>query len=154
MSCGVGRRWGSDLTLLWLWSRLAAVAPIRPLAWELPYAAGVTLKNKTNKQTNKKPTKKQNKTKPTVCQTQIILFPSKFLQRYFVSFFSSLCLYAFCALSAPTCSCSLDKLLHVLHNSAQISHSFIPSTLLCIRDRIISTTGKSLLSQNLYEGNS
>ena len=29
--------------LLWLWCRLAAVAPIRPLAWEPPCAAGVTL---------------------------------------------------------------------------------------------------------------
>ena len=26
--------------LLWLWRRLAATAPIRPLAWEPPYAAG------------------------------------------------------------------------------------------------------------------
>ena len=46
MSCGVGRRLGSDPVLLWLWRRLAAVAPIRPLAWEPPYAAGVTLKGK------------------------------------------------------------------------------------------------------------
>ena len=28
-----------------LWYRLAAVAPIRPLAWELPYAADAALKN-------------------------------------------------------------------------------------------------------------
>ena len=27
--------------LLWLWCRLAARAPIQPLAWEPPYAAGV-----------------------------------------------------------------------------------------------------------------
>ena len=33
-----------DLTLLWLWCRPAAIAPIRPLAWELPYATPVTLK--------------------------------------------------------------------------------------------------------------
>ena len=26
--------------LLWLWCRLAAMAPIRPLAWEPPYTAG------------------------------------------------------------------------------------------------------------------
>ena len=32
MSCGVGRRRGSYLVLLWLWCRLAATAPIRPLA--------------------------------------------------------------------------------------------------------------------------
>ena len=46
MSCGVGRKHGSDLVLLWLWCRLAAVAPIQPLAWELPEAMGVALKNK------------------------------------------------------------------------------------------------------------
>ena len=51
VSCGLGYRCGSDLALLWLWCRLAAVAPIRPLAWELPYAASASLKNKTNKQT-------------------------------------------------------------------------------------------------------
>ena len=44
MSCGVGHRHGSDPALLWLWHRLAAAAPTRPLAWELPYAAGVALK--------------------------------------------------------------------------------------------------------------
>ena len=41
MSCGVGRRCGSDPALLWLWHRLAATAPIRPLAWETPYATGM-----------------------------------------------------------------------------------------------------------------
>ena len=46
MSCGVGHRHGSDLALLWLWRRLAAVAPIRSLAWEHPYAAGAALKSK------------------------------------------------------------------------------------------------------------
>ena len=33
-----------DPTLLWLWCRSVATAPIRPLAWELPYAVGVTKK--------------------------------------------------------------------------------------------------------------
>ena len=32
LSCGVGRRRGSDLALLWLWCRLAATALIRPLS--------------------------------------------------------------------------------------------------------------------------
>ena len=40
MSCGVGRR-GSDSSLLCLWRRLAAIALIRPLAWEHPYATEV-----------------------------------------------------------------------------------------------------------------
>ena len=36
MSCGVGQRYISDLALMW--HRLAAVAPIQLIAWELPYA--------------------------------------------------------------------------------------------------------------------
>ena len=49
VSYRVGHRHGSDLALLWLWRRLANVAPIRPLAWEFPHAAGTALKrqNKT-----------------------------------------------------------------------------------------------------------
>ena len=39
-------RWVKDPTWLWLWCRPAAVALIRPLAWELPYAMGVALKSK------------------------------------------------------------------------------------------------------------
>ena len=35
-----------DPVLLWLWRRLAAIAPTRPLAWEPPFAAGVALKSK------------------------------------------------------------------------------------------------------------
>jgi len=44
MSCGVSHRFDSDLALLWLWCRLAATVLIRPLAWELLYAAGASLK--------------------------------------------------------------------------------------------------------------
>ena len=36
VSSGVGRRHGLDPMLLWLWCRLAAVAPFRPLAWKPP----------------------------------------------------------------------------------------------------------------------
>ena len=43
MSCGVGCRLSLDLELL---CRPAAVAPIQPFTWELPYAAGVALKRK------------------------------------------------------------------------------------------------------------
>jgi len=49
VSCGVGCRRTLDLALLWLWCRPAAVAPIGPLAWELPYAACAALK-KTKKE--------------------------------------------------------------------------------------------------------
>ena len=51
VSCGVGCRRGSDPELLWFWCRLVATAPIRPLAWESPYAIGAVLKSK--KQTKK-----------------------------------------------------------------------------------------------------
>ena len=35
MSCGVSRRDGSDLALLWLWRRPVAIAPIQPLVWDV-----------------------------------------------------------------------------------------------------------------------
>ena len=35
-----------DPTLLWLWCRLEAGAPIQPLVWELPYAESAALKKK------------------------------------------------------------------------------------------------------------
>ena len=38
--------WIKDPALLWLWRRAAAVATIRPLAWELPYATGAAPKRK------------------------------------------------------------------------------------------------------------
>ena len=44
ISCGVGQRCGSDPALLWLWCRPVATAPIRPLAWEPPYAVHAALK--------------------------------------------------------------------------------------------------------------
>ena len=49
VSCGVARRCSSDPTMLWLWRKPAAVALIRPPAWELPYALGVALKSKKKK---------------------------------------------------------------------------------------------------------
>ena len=49
VSCGIGRRHGSDHAFLWLWLRLAAVALIEPLVWEPPYAAGEALKKKKKK---------------------------------------------------------------------------------------------------------
>ena len=52
MSYGVACRLGSDPMLLWLWHRLAAKAPLRPLAWEPPYATGVALEKGKKKKTN------------------------------------------------------------------------------------------------------
>ena len=47
-------QWANDPALLWLWCRLVATTPMRPLAWELPHAAGVTLKKKGKKKKKKK----------------------------------------------------------------------------------------------------
>ena len=71
MSCGVGRRRGSDPALLWLWQRPAAAAPNRPLAWELPYATGVALKDKKKKKTkNQKP---KNREKELIMDSQEVV---------------------------------------------------------------------------------
>ena len=37
-------QWVRDLALLWLWCKLAAIALIRPLTWESPYAVIAALK--------------------------------------------------------------------------------------------------------------
>ena len=51
----VGPRGGLDPTLLWLWlwRRLATIAPIRPPPWELPHV-GVALKSKKENKTIKR----------------------------------------------------------------------------------------------------
>ena len=48
-SCGIGCRCGTDPMLLWLWHRPAALAPIWPPAWELPYATCAAIKRKKEK---------------------------------------------------------------------------------------------------------
>ena len=49
MSCGVGHGRGLDLVWLWLWLWPAAIALIRLLACEPPYAVGAALKRQKNK---------------------------------------------------------------------------------------------------------
>ena len=36
--------------VLWLWRRWAAAAPVQPLVWELPYAAGTALKRERERE--------------------------------------------------------------------------------------------------------
>ena len=48
---------GLDLALVWLWCRPVAVAPIRSLAWKLPYVMSAALKRQKTKNKTK-----QNKT--------------------------------------------------------------------------------------------
>ena len=69
MSCGVGCRCGSDPVLLWLWRRLVDTAPIRPLAWEPPSAAGAALEKAPKKK------KKRQKTIPFKIAPQKIKYP-------------------------------------------------------------------------------
>ena len=70
MSSGVGRRHGSDLGLLWLRCRPAAVAPIGPLAWEPPCAEGVALKRKEKKK--KKKGWRERKTESSPCGSVVM----------------------------------------------------------------------------------
>ena len=51
VSCGVGCRHGWDLVLLWLWYRVAPVAPIPPLPGNFHMLPVWPPKAKTNKQT-------------------------------------------------------------------------------------------------------
>ena len=57
--CGVGHRLGSDPALLWLRHRLVATAPIRPLAWEPPYAEGAALEMAKRQKAKKKKIQEQ-----------------------------------------------------------------------------------------------
>ena len=62
-------QWVKDPVLLLLWHRLAAVAPISPLAWEPPHATSVTLKTKK---------KKKNQLKDICINSTIFLFSNFF----------------------------------------------------------------------------
>ena len=81
VSCGVGCRRASDPELLRLRCRPMATAPIRPLAWEPPYASGVALKRQKDKKKKKK--KKERKKRKEKKDTQI--FP------YFHNFMGLIC---------------------------------------------------------------
>ena len=76
MSCGVGRRCGSDPELLWLWRRLAAIALIQPLAWEPPYAvaAAQEMAKKDQKKKKRKRKKKEIKFYSSRALGSVILF--------------------------------------------------------------------------------
>ena len=63
VSCNVGCRCGLDPELLWLWWRLAAIAPIQPLAGEPPHAVGEAKKKKKKKKKRKEKRKEKKKEK-------------------------------------------------------------------------------------------
>ena len=59
---------------MWLWRRLAAVALIQPLAWELPYAAGVIIKVKKKEKKRKKRKKEKEMKKGRKIEIDIELY--------------------------------------------------------------------------------
>ena len=59
MSCGVGPRCGLDPVCMCPWYMLAAVAPIPPVAWELPCATGEDLKRPKKKKKKRQPTEQE-----------------------------------------------------------------------------------------------
>ena len=73
MSCGVGKRQGLDLALLWLWCRPEATAPIQSPAWEPPYAKGAALKRQKKK-------KKKKENGRLTAKTHMIVYQSTKLQ--------------------------------------------------------------------------
>ena len=63
VSYGVDCTHGSDPALLWLWRRPAAVALIRPLAWETSYAMGVAIKKKEKERKRERKKERERKKK-------------------------------------------------------------------------------------------
>ena len=73
MSYSVGHRRISDPKLLWLCCRPAAAALIRPLAWELSYAASAALKRQKKKKKKKKKRNRPGYTQLHGCLPDILL---------------------------------------------------------------------------------
>ena len=76
--------------MLWLWHRLAATAPIQLLAWELPYADGVALKDKKKKTKKKKVIAVLKKKKLLPIAIYLFILIKKYPGIPVKSFFSSL----------------------------------------------------------------
>ena len=71
MSCGVGRKHGSDSELSWLWCRPVATTPNRSLAWEPPYAMGTALERQKAK---KKRERERTEFKAPICHFNYVHF--------------------------------------------------------------------------------
>ena len=86
MSCGVGHRHG--LESLWLWCRLVAAAPIRPLTWEPPCALGAALKSKNkNKSSGKRVIKHARSSAVILCLCGNHLWSNNFESFFGKTFF-------------------------------------------------------------------
>ena len=95
MSCGAGRRRGSDTKLLWVWCRLAATALIQPLAWEPPYATISTLKRKENSGAHRRALIHLMDTEHNVfCGSFCFLVPNRILRKILVLLIFFLVLYS------------------------------------------------------------
>ena len=71
VSCGIGHRHGLDATLLWLWHRPSAAAPVRPLAWDLGiFICHRCIPNKQKKR--KKKGKKNHMSSTTVWEINVL----------------------------------------------------------------------------------
>ena len=88
MSYGVVCRCSLDPTLLWLWCRPSAIAPIGLQAWEPPYAGGVALKDT---HTHTKSVEYLKKQKPIIAiystKSYVNASPQKYLIVLYSSFF-------------------------------------------------------------------
>ena len=82
------------------WCRPAAVAPIWPLALELPYAAGVALKSKKKKERKKNPTKHPKPTWFYIYSISITFSTSIGLEALSVPFISVACACMQCSFSS------------------------------------------------------
>ena len=60
--------------MLWLWRRPVATAPIRPLAWEPPYAAGAAqeIATITTTTTKRQKTKKKEKKRKEIGKIEVM----------------------------------------------------------------------------------
>ena len=99
MNCGGGRRHISDLVLLWLWCRPSAVAPVRPLTWEPPHAAGCSPQK--DKKLKKK-IKKIQRIKYRIQRRSGCEFPGGLVVKYLA--LSLLCVYE--CVCIYTCTCT------------------------------------------------
>ena len=81
MSCGVGHRWGSDFTLLWLCYRQVATLQF-DLDWEPPYAAGVALEKTERQKTKQNKQNKKQKNSYNANKLDNLEETDKFLETY------------------------------------------------------------------------
>ena len=123
MSFSVGCRRGLDPVLLWFWCRPAATAPIRPLAWEPPYATSVALEK------TKRPKKKKKKKRPLPTLITSLHFNSySFLQSLYKHILFMSYIYSYLCFSLSLlldCMVYEDNTLPLLFNAINTNPSSV-----------------------------